>query len=440
MTAAALLLGMSGCVAVSDEKVEQLDQIGDVQIATMVCASRPTATATDGCPLGNTQTPAVQSADFQLLVSFRVPNTTRAPDKLVSDPDAGADIALVPSPSLSSEMERLAPAPNGEQWVGYISGPLQYQATGGHYRALLLSRWGLDRAEDGTPFSGPFRHRTVVGYRTVRGEQGGPERPVDCGDRLDGGTTGGSEYDYCMDWPSPEELPNSVVTPVRDIGIVSGPAVRSTRNTTVGVPFTFHHRGGPNAPAFAIHTSTDIPGTEAVSQARSFVPPPNSASPFLVTIDLPSNTPAGTYEVTLTASLANGQKRTAVRRLQVTTGTDRHAPALALALPPRITLADVLDRGLPIDAACSEACRLSATLRIPRSVAKRARLAASREVSVGRGRARIATAGRGVVTIALTRRAARRLRGMRGLKARAVVQARDTAGNRTVRSKRIVLR
>jgi hypothetical protein len=428
LTAAVVLLG--GCVAVQSEEVRQLDQVGDVEIRTVVCASRPTAV--EGCPLGSSQRPA-QSGDYQLLVGYRVPQAVRAPESIPSDPETGADLAIARDPSYTAELERLAPAGPDAKWIGYVSPPFAYQSVGGEYRAALLARFALTRGADGSPFGGTFRYRTVVGYRPADVD---PARPVTCGEALHQPTPEG----LCADWPAPEEIPADVTAPVRDVGLVAGPIVKARRGTTATVPFTFRHSGGDGAPSFTMTAATNAPGASATAQAPTFAPPTDSASPFLVTLSLPTKTPRGTYDVTLTATLANGQTRQATARLQVTR-PGASGPALALAIPPRPRLADVLGSGLPVDAACSERCTLTAQLRIALRDARRAKLAAAaRTVLVGSGRAKIARAGRGTVVLALTPRARKRLARLGRVHATVRVRAADRQGNHTTRSKRVTLR
>ena len=423
------VLGLSGCVAVSEEEARQLDQIGDVEIRTVVCASRPTAV--QPCPIGNSGRMA-GSGDYQLLVGYRIPRNSQPPESLGSDPEAGADLALMQSPSYGAELERLAPAGPSQRWVGYISPPFGYQSVGGDYRAALIARFALLRSADGAPAPSPFRFRTVVGWRTASPDV---NRPVNCGEALE------EQHDgQCMDWPSPEQLGEHVAVDTRDFGVQAGPLTRAGRGTTTAVPFTLRHAGGDGAPAFTMSASTNAPGATATPQEPTFAPAADSATPFLVSLALPSGTPPGTYDVTLAATLANGQQRAATARLRVERGDGRGGPALAIAVPPAVTLEDVLRSGLPVDAACSRRCRLDAQLRISRRDARRARIAARRTVRVGSGRARISSAGRGTVVLEVAPRARARLARLEALTATVRVRATGRDGRRTTRAKRIRLR
>ena len=429
-TAAALLsaavLGLGGCVAVSEESAQQVDQIGDVELRTVVCASKPP------CPLGNSGRLA-GSGDYQLLVGYRVPSAAQPPESIPSDPAAGADLALLRSPSFTSELERLAPAGESQRWVGYISPPFAYSSVGGESRAALVARFGLVRGADGAPVAGPFRYRTVVGWRPIGQDV---NRPVNCGEALDRPHDDG----HCMDWPSPAELVENLEVGVRDLGILSGPPARGARGSTASVPFTVRHVGGDGAPAFSMSASTSAPGASAAPQEPTFAPAKDSATPFLVSVALPKGTPSGSYDVTLTASLANGQTRSASGRLRVGRSSRPAGPALALAVPPGLRLAGVLRDGLPVDAACSRRCRLDAQLRVSLRDARRAHLAARRTVLVGRGRARIAAAGRGTVVLAVSDRARRRLARLKRITVHVRVRATDRAGRATTRTKRVRLR
>jgi subtilisin-like proprotein convertase family protein len=108
------------------------------------------------------------------------------------------------------------------------------------------------------------------------------------------------------------------------------------------------------------------------------------------------------------------------------------APAASFLLAPvEETLGDALARRLTVLAACSSACRASATLRVSARTARRLGLG-GRAVTLGSGVERRGSAGTAKVVVALSRRARAALRGRRLTEA--TVKATITEG-----SKRLVL-
>ena len=71
--------------------------------------------------MGNNGSPADSGSTYQVLVAFRVPAGTGAPQTIVTDPGAtppaGSTISLSRSPGYESELRALAPRP-GFTWVG----------------------------------------------------------------------------------------------------------------------------------------------------------------------------------------------------------------------------------------------------------------------------------------------------------------------------------
>ena len=401
-------LALGGCVAVTEEAERQLEEVGPVEVRTVVCASRPPE-----CPAGNDGRPA-GSGEYQLLVGYRVPAATVAPETVVAEENL---LSLTPSPSLTAELQRLAPAAPGLKWAGYASGPFTYEASGGPSAAALVAVFGLVRPADGRPFTGPFLLRTVVGYRTV---DPGAERPVACGDSLEGGT-GDTR---CMDWPGPEALPENRQLDTRDVGIVAGGPAAAARGTTVAVPFTLHHAGKGAAPALSFSAATSVPGGTAQPVQTSLAPEPGEHS-VPVTLAVPAATGPGTYDVTLTAALGNGQRRSATALVEVSgPAEDRNPPVVTVSLLRRTTIAEVRRRGARVEVSCSEDCTLGVELRQGTKVVGRyAETATAPGRRRFRIRARRAKAGLLTVRVVAVDRAGNR--GSRSLRFRAFRRARS---------------
>src|SRR5689334_20384565 len=108
------LVVIVGCEnpTLASKDAKQVDQIGPVRITTVV-------EACSNASIGNAD--CFPQSAIQLLVGYRVPAGTTAPETLSS---SGAhdtsSTTFHKSDSYASELQRLAPAATGEQWVGYI--------------------------------------------------------------------------------------------------------------------------------------------------------------------------------------------------------------------------------------------------------------------------------------------------------------------------------
>jgi len=84
------------------------------------------------------------------------------------------------------------------------------------------------------------------------------------------------------------------------------------------VPFTIRTSAsvGTPLPLFDLLAGTTAPNTDATSSAPSFAPSPGNAT-VPVSVNVGSNTPPGTYDVTLTARVGGVQQRTGTVKLIV---------------------------------------------------------------------------------------------------------------------------
>lgn len=106
--------------------------------------------------------------------------------------------------------------------------------------------------------------------------------------------------------------------------------------------------------------------------------------------------------------------------------SDRVVPRVALSLPRRILRGELVG-GMPLRVACSEACRLSATVTVSSAMRRKLRL---RSAIIARAEGALGASGETYLIFAPARGAAGRLRGRR-VPIRVVVRAQDGAGNRT---------
>jgi hypothetical protein len=416
----AVLLGGCAVLRVTPAAL-QAGTVGDVTVHLDVCAS-----AVASCPATGSAE-ADQSAnayDLQMLLGFLVPDGADSPAAF--DTSSGPAGTFARNASYAAGLELLSPAPAGFRWVGYAS------STSYHWKFPLNPAtsftadpaFHLRPAGDGSPYKGPFTYRAVVGVRAI-----------------DGGHTLGSAYDcvgahattetICSDEAAgTTPLATDLSIPTRDLGILtaSGPA-STTPGGAVSVPFTLRYAGAATPAAnFALAAVTGVPGAAAPTlDSTSVAPATDSDSTVLATVNVPAGAAPGDYPVTLTASLPNGQSRSATRTVTVV-----HSPESDPPPPPDV------DKRAPGTTVAIKAERLgklikTRKLRVSVSVDEPGSIAVSTTVA---GRRVSTTAGftkaaARTVTLRIGKAAAKALRKRTRLTVTVRSSARDLAGNTT---------
>ena len=296
----ALALALSGCVTIEDQGSTQLDNIGSVQVITRAEGNSGAGSA-------------------QVLLAYRIPSAAAAPavvDTIATTGGPGFRFNL--SSSYSTELESKSPPQNGQKWVGYLSPTLSFGA--GTKDFTIAPAFGLRQGSDGSPFQGPFDFRTIVGWRAVDGTRPA-DRPVVCGTPI---TTEQDGTDCASDPESTSTIAMNVQQPTQDLGILEPSSPDVVRQGNVArLAFDAVFAGDGNLePTFSMSASTDVPDAEAMPSTPTLTPAEGS-NPSRVIFRVPVDTPPGTYYVTLTAALANGQSRSSTRELIVTPTTVR---------------------------------------------------------------------------------------------------------------------
>jgi hypothetical protein len=340
-----LPLTLGGCVVFKGPITGvQQDVVGNVRVSFTICASG----ADDG-PGGESDHPGCLDdgnsghsdgipISTQLLIGFRVPRGTGAPQTFTStqptpNPPADGPLTLSRSAGYERELERLAPAPAGFVWVGYLSSVYTHDSGAVDTPAQQASAsvdFVLPRAADGGPFPGPFRVRPVVGFRRGASNEDFA-RSVSCGDSLNFGDNQSSTL--CIDSPTGDGYKTDLQFPTRDLGIVAGSATADP-GQTVQLPFNANLNGTlPAATTFSVSAATNLPGVSVAPSPAAFTPAANASTRITVPVAIPKTAGPGTYGVSVTARLPNGQSRIGVSGLTV---RDRQKPvASRLAISPK---------------------------------------------------------------------------------------------------------
>ncbi len=411
--AACAVLALSGCVVLvaGTTTAAQQDVIGPVALSTVVCASDTSATYHAGCQDGNAEgadgngNSDTESEDenlvYQLLAGYRVPSGSQGPPSFAADGPADTTLTFTRSASLTSELERLAPAGSGLRWIGYLSISFEYDGDVDNLPAGnqlgLAPAFTLPQGPGGAPFQGPFVYRATIGMRVAQGDA-----PVNCGTSLTTYGTGTPTDSICVDSPAPGALGSSITLATRDLGIVASSeptTVTAGEQATLGYSAQYAGSATPDA-SFDLAASASAPGATATPSQATLVPAGDSATPLSATVNVPASTPPGSYSVTLTASLPNGQTRAAARTLEVV------APAPPPPTPPdttKPTLKTQPLKGQTVRSIMRNGLRVKLTLNEPGRVVTRLKLG-RRPLSALKTFA-FARAGSRTATVWLTRKA-----------------------------------
>jgi hypothetical protein len=294
-----LSLSLSGCVVITHQSSEQLNTIGAVRLTTTVCFSNQ-----PGCPdRGNSDTHG--AAEFQVLLGYRVPEPVSTPQAIKAS--AGQPLAFTRDPSYTAELHRLAPAGPAQKWVGYRSGHVNGLSSPSF---TVSPTFALKQAQNGAPFGGPFAYRVVTGARAT--PEGNVNALVDCGSNLAGSRATATT---CIDSPPLGELATDLVQPTQDLGIV-GDGETVKEGSVARVRFKLVYAGNGPMPAVGLRAETNVPDASARPSPPTLTP--NSLSNRVrAIVRVPADTPAGSYDVTLIATMPGGQMRARTLELRV---------------------------------------------------------------------------------------------------------------------------
>ena len=295
---ALLALALSSCVSLKENKVVPQTSPGKVTIRTVVCASNydhiappaPQAfTDWNDCQKDNVSEPDNRREDAttgrtgQLLVGFRVPLGVDGPQSFLSK---NAAAHFTQSETYTRELDQLFPPPSDQRWVGYTSTVGSHDPGAGPHSLELETDFTLP-ATAGTPFAGPFRWRSVVGFR-----EGDPGAPVKCADAT---TT-------CVDSPPSGTVATDIATAVSDFGLVGGARTTVFAGTTAVVPFKLRYSDAAKLgnKSFAFRATTELPRASARPDRQTLTADPDSTSTVEARVPVPANTAPGNYPATLT--------------------------------------------------------------------------------------------------------------------------------------------
>jgi hypothetical protein len=325
------IVGLSGCVAIKTES-SSTRAPGVVTISLSVCASHrvsgsnciPPPDATPGQVVntaeGDNGSDALTSTDpnnplkGQLVVGFRVPTGTVAADQFTS----ATGEQFNKSQGYTNALNAAMPPATGFSWVGYVSSAVTL--TGGAQLTSLSIELGLPAAADGSPFTGPFLWRAIVGQIGVGFDPGGCSAPSSC-----------------FDSPQPGDLGAHFQQNVSDFRVMPGsPPANPTapgQPATVSFNVRYIDNAGFGARTLTLAGSSTLPGNPRVTPSSATLTnvANNQTRTVTETVTVPVSTAPGNYTVTLTTTdNASGVARSNTAMVTV---VDKTAPTISIGSP-----------------------------------------------------------------------------------------------------------
>jgi hypothetical protein len=425
---AAGVLALTGCepLGLDPQTAEQQDLIGPMQITTpMEACNAGNIGVNDTCgTVGN----------MQLLVGYRLPADAAAPDTVQSGSNDTTPTTFRKSASYASELERLAAAPSGEKWVGYISDKFGLPAlngTGPDTMSLAPS-FGIPASLVGSPFT----YLTVIGTRddsTVTDAT----RDVVCNATVLSGTSADGSTFCDANGVDPTTVDDVTTAATNDLQLTAGAAPTVHAGDTATIPFDAKLLGPAlNGGGFNLAATSPLAGGTAAPSAPVIAPAPgdNAAS---ATLKVPPSTPAGDYPVTLTAT-HGGEKRSA-------TGTVHVLAVPGLVLTFKSHSLSVSKSGfvtLPISCPSTSIDPCDGTVALNTAgkvlIAKK-RKVRKRALKLGSGKFTLAPGANGTVKIKLSSLGRKALARTGRLAAKATFVMTNRAGQKSTTVKRLTL-
>ena len=415
-----VIVGCEDPTLVTNEAT-QVDQIGPMKINTVVEACAGSPTNTNCSPQG----------PLQLLVGYRVPEGSGGPESV---PSSGAhdtvSTTFHKSDTYASELQRLSPAPAGEQWIGYISDDLNLDATTTDPdRETLAPAFTLPAGSAGSV----FKYAITIGQR-FNTSNPDATRPVVCD--LTMLTSQTPDLTTCQTSTSPGGLGTDINGPtVNELGLAAGPAQTVHGGDTATVPFAATLIGPALNNPLILSASSPLSGG-AAAPASAILAPATGANATSATLKVPTSAATGDYPVTLTAT-SGGQTRSATGTVHVLA-----VPGLVISFKPHsLTASKGGTVGLPISCPADsiDPCAGSVTLTTAGKVLVAKKKARKRTLKLGSHKFNVAPGASSVVKVKLTSAGRKTLARTRRLGAKATFKMTNRAGKTSVTVKRVTL-
>jgi len=359
--ALAALVLLTGCVTIKpgSATLTQPGGIGVAHVRAVLC--------TEG---GEACGPPSKSSEQQLLLGLVVPVGSSVPTEFTATPIVGSagltftrseqtGQALAANGANGAETPTLVPA--GFELVGYLSSAY------GEVAGQLLE-WqvdieaGLPAAADGGSYGGPLSAKLVLGSREVTPALV-PTRPVACitgqefseefaaeEERIEGKEVP-AKVDPAKAWCNAPLAENELTLGVSEMKLAPPQTAVATPGATAKLPFglDFASTASP-PPTFTLGATSTLSGAQlrmsngVFGRAPSSTPP-NRAPPTTrkAVVSVPKTALPGTYEVTMTATAAQGGAVSSTATLRI-----KPKGKLTVKVPKKIAARQASRRGIPV--------------------------------------------------------------------------------------------
>lgn len=310
-----LALALSACAFLKEGSLSasQPGGIGPVRVHFVICTE----------PEGATCTPNETEQQTQYLLGIAVPQGSSAPATITAAPSGGAaPIVFSRNDQVAAEIAAVTSGsaepwpPAGMQGVGYLSDVVS-EVKGPTIEWSVDADFGLPAAADGGSSVGPFRAWPALGIRLVNAENP-PDRPIHCY-RPESEDPPTESEAVCS--PGEEEV--QIGTSDLKIGSAATATAYVGGQTTLQFGLDFGSTA-TSLPSFNVTAGSTLAGAGLTVSAPTFTPAAPAADTHrssgseTVTVTVPSTAQPGVYDVTLTATTAQGVSISQVGKLEVT--------------------------------------------------------------------------------------------------------------------------
>jgi hypothetical protein len=312
---AGLAIALSACAIFKEGslQVSQPTGIGTVRVHFALCTG---GEASPGAVCHQNE----ESGQSQYMLGIAVPPGWAAPATITAQP-VGGGLPIVYTRN-DEVAEAIAPGPNPEEpWppagtetVGYLSAVFD-EETGANHDWTVDIDFGIPNAAGGGSYAPLFKASIATGWRRIDGSHPA-DREINCFEVEPG--------------PDPDSSSWCEVNEEKEIGTsdlkIPAPGANSAYvggKGTVAFLLDFGSTA-TTLPSFSLATTTTLPKATLALSSPTFVPAPpdpathRSSGTGTVNVTVPKTAKPGVYDVTLTATTAQGGSVSGVGKLQVT--------------------------------------------------------------------------------------------------------------------------
>lgn len=342
--AAAVVLIFSGCATIKPGSLSlsQPAGIGPLKLGLTFCTASPE-------PSETTCGAVSETLQGQMLLGLIVPAGSATPNTIAASPGPGAAATTFSrNAEVGQALLQVGAIPAGSELVGYLSAPVP-EVAGQAFEWALAGELGAPASGDGGSYGRPFTAGVRSGWRSVSAEFPAG-RPVICATS--------AELEVFEIAPgralcnTVTQTGNEATVGISDLKVKAPAAATVGPGAKVKLPFVLDFAtSATEPPRFALAATTSLPGVKAAVSNSTFLRGPSDpatnrapATTRQALLTVPASARLGSYEVTFTATAAQGGAATATARLLV-----RPQGVARVSAPRSIPARVAAGRGVPVE-------------------------------------------------------------------------------------------